>query len=157
MSSDVAFPILFFDFLSHETASLAGLALTSFLAATILPLSSEAVLAAMVLAKTAHWSVLWIVAGCANTLGSLANYWLGWFAARFQNSRWFPVDPPQFEKAQSFYQKWGWPSLLLSWVPFIGDPLTVIAGVFRTPLALFVLVVAFAKFGRYGVVLWLVS
>ena len=101
--------------------------------------------------------MLLIVAGCANTAGSLVNYWLGRFAARFCDRRWFPVNPQQFEKAQNLYQKWGWPSLLLSWVPFIGDPLTVIAGVLRAQLVLFICVVALAKFGRYAAVLWLLS
>lgn len=53
------------------------------------------------------------------------------------------------------YLRWGWPSLLLSWVPVVGDPLTVMAGVMRTPFALFLLLVAIAKFGRYAALLWL--
>ncbi|MCC2096797.1 MAG: DedA family protein [Hyphomicrobiales bacterium] len=138
-------------------ASLTGLGLTSFLSATILPMSSEAVLAGMAAAKAAPVSMLLLVAGIGNTLGSCVNWLLGLSLEHFRDRRWFPVSETQLERAQARYNRWGWPSLLLSWVPLIGDPLTVVAGLMRTPFLLFLTVVAIAKFGRYAVILWLLN
>ena len=139
-----------------NAASLSGLALTAFLAATILPLSSEAVFGALVLAGSAPGYVLVLVAGTANTAGSCVNYWLGRFLERYRDRRWFPVSAVQLSRAQDFYKRWGWPSLLLSWVPLIGDPLTIAAGFLRLPFRWFLPLVALAKFGRYALVLWLI-
>jgi membrane protein YqaA with SNARE-associated domain len=143
--------------ISTASASLAGLGLTSFLSATILPMSSEAVLAGMTAAKAAPVPLLLLVAGIGNTLGSCLNWLLGRSIEHFRGRRWFPVGEAQLERAQDRYNRWGWPSLLLSWVPLIGDPLTVVAGLMRTPFLLFLSVVAVAKFGRYAVILWLVA
>ena len=69
-----------------------------------------------------------------------------------RNHRWFPVKPAQLDKAQHWYQRYGKWSLLLSWAPFIGDPLTLAAGTLREPLWIFLSLVAIAKLGRYVVV-----
>lgn len=100
------------------------------------------------------WALL-LVASLANTAGSCVNWYLGRFAARFRDRRWFPVSEPALERAQRWYARFGWPSLLLSWVPIIGDPLTVVAGVLRVPIVVFVPLVALAKTGRYAALLWL--
>jgi len=65
--------------------------------------------------------------------------------------RWFPVNARQLDKARRHYERWGHWTLLLSWVPIIGDPLTLIAGVMREPLWRFLLLVTLAKGVRYGV------
>ena len=143
--------------ISTTSASLAGLGLTSFLSATILPMSSEAVLAGMAAAKAAPVTSLLLVAGTGNTLGSCVNWLLGRGIEHFRGRRWFPVSDVQLDRAQERYNRWGWPSLLLSWVPLIGDPLTVVAGLMRTPFLLFLTVVAVAKFGRYAMLLWLIG
>jgi membrane protein YqaA with SNARE-associated domain len=74
---------------------------------------------------------------------------LGRFIARFEGRRWYPVSREQVAKAEGWYHRWGKWSLLLSWAPFIGDPLTVVAGVLREPLPVFVALVTIAKVGRY--------
>ncbi|RUY32886.1 DedA family protein, partial [Mesorhizobium sp. M7A.F.Ca.US.001.04.1.1] len=61
----------------------------------------------------------------------------------------FPVKPQAFDRAAARYRRYGRWSLLLSWVPIIGDPLTVVAGVLREPLWSFVAIVTIAKAGRY--------
>ena len=94
-----------------------------------------------------------------NTLGSCVNWAAGRFLAHWQHHPRFPVKPAQFARYEAWYARWGW-SLLLSWAPIVGDPLTAIAGVFRTPLWLFVIVVGVAKLARYLVVaggVWLVT
>jgi membrane protein YqaA with SNARE-associated domain len=128
-----------------------GLFLAAFGAATLLPLQSEAVLVALLLSgKYALWSLL-AVATLGNVLGSLVNWWLGRAIERFQDRRWFPVSPKHLEKARGHYQRYGHWSLLLSWLPVIGDPLTLVAGVMREPLGRFLLIVTLAKGARYGV------
>jgi membrane protein YqaA with SNARE-associated domain len=96
------------------------------------------------------WSLL-AVATLGNVLGSLLNWWLGRGIERFRDRRWFPVSPRHLERAQKHYQRYGHWSLLLSWVPIIGDPLTLVAGVMREPLGRFLMIVTLAKGARYGV------
>jgi len=127
----------------------AGLFAVAFLAATILPAQSEILLAGMVLAEHYPAWALVAVASAGNVLGSVANWVLGRFIAHFEGRRWFPVSRNQVAKAEGWYHRWGRWSLLLSWAPFIGDPLTVVAGVLREPLPLFLALVSIAKVGRY--------
>ena len=134
-------------------ASLFGVA---FIAATVFPLQSEAALIALLLnGQQPVWALI-AVASVGNVLGSVVNWVLGRGIERFRDKRWFPASPAALERAQRAYQKWGKWSLLLSWAPFIGDPLTVMAGVLREPLPMFVLLVTMAKVSRYVTLAWLV-
>ncbi|VVN32649.1 Inner membrane protein YqaA [Pseudomonas fluorescens] len=128
-----------------------GLFVAAFGAATLLPLQSEAVLVGLLV--SGHYSLGWLlgIATLGNVLGSLVNWWLGRWVEHFKGRRWFPVSDRQLEKARSHYQRWGHWTLLLSWVPIIGDPLTLVAGVMREPLWRFVLLVTLAKGLRYAV------
>ncbi|WP_259781318.1 YqaA family protein [Aestuariispira ectoiniformans] len=132
-----------------------GLFLTAFFAATLLPIQSEAVLAALTVQK--GFSLWWLVlvAGVGNTLGSVVNWCLGRWCLHFQDRRWFPVPKAALAKAQDRFQRWGVWSLLLAWTPFIGDPLTFAAGVLRVRFDLFLLLVAISKFSRYIVVAYI--
>lgn len=132
-----------------EVATLGGLFVLAFVAATILPAQSEAALAALVLAGTYPPALLVAVAGIGNVLGSAVNWGLGRFVDRFRERRWFPVSAAALDRAARWYGRWGFWSLLLSWMPVIGDPLTVAAGLLREPLWRFLLVVGFAKVVRY--------
>ena len=128
-----------------------GLFAAAFGAATLLPLQSEAVLVGLLL-NGQYW--LWLllaVATLGNVLGSLVNWRLGRGIERFKDRRWFPVSPTNLERARRHYQRYGHWSLLLSWLPVIGDPLTLVAGVMREPLGRFLLIVTLAKGARYGV------
>jgi membrane protein YqaA with SNARE-associated domain len=128
---------------------LTGLFASAFLSATLLPGSSEAVLAGVLAAGKSPLAMAVLVATIGNTLGSCVNWGLGRFFAHFRHRPWFPVRPERFAQYSRWYQRWGIWSLLASWMPVIGDPLTVIAGVSRTPLVLFTLVVFIAKGIRY--------
>lgn len=133
-------------------AALWGLFLAAFAAATIIPAQSELVLAGLIAGGSGPVWLLISVATVGNTLGSAVNWLLGRFFNRFRAKRWFPVKEETLARAENWYRKYGRWSLLLSWVPFIGDPLTLAAGLLREPLASFIVIVALAKLARYLVV-----
>ncbi|QXI55853.1 YqaA family protein [Pseudomonas alvandae] len=128
-----------------------GLFLTAFGAATLLPLQSEALLVGLVLSERQAAWLLMGIATLGNVLGSLVNWWLGTRLEQFKDRRWFPVSPSHLDKARRHYQRYGYWSLLLSWLPIIGDPLTLMAGVMGEPWRRFLLIVTLAKGLRYGV------
>ena len=132
-----------------ELTSYIGLFVAALGAATLLPMQSEAVLVGMLLSDRYVVSTLLAVATVGNVLGSALNWLLGRSVERFRHKRWFPVSESKLEKAQQSYLRYGRWSLLLSWVPIIGDPLTVVAGVMREPLWSFLLIVTLAKGVRY--------
>lgn len=123
--------------------------ISAFGAATLLPLQSEAVLVGL-LVKSFHpaWMLI-AVASLGNILGSCVNWYLGLKIEQFKNKKWFPVSEKNMTKAEAIYQKYGYWSLLLSWVPIIGDPITLIAGLLKENFARFLLMVSIAKIGRY--------
>jgi len=131
--------------------SLLSLFISAFLAATLLPLSSEVLLLAL-LRDGGNALLLVTVASIGNTLGSVVNWWLGHFLLRFKDRPWFYFTPAQIDRAQHWYQRYGKWSLLFAWMPFLGDGLTLIGGVMRVRLWLFVLLVGFGKTTRYIVV-----
>ena len=124
---------------------------SALIAATVFPAQSEMVLVYLV-QQAAHpvWALV-VVASIGNVLGSVINYALGYSVHRFKDRRWFPASPQQMDRAQAFYAKWGRYSLLASWVPIIGDPITVVAGVLHDRFLVFLILVAIAKSGRYVV------
>ncbi|MGO4003978.1 YqaA family protein [Pseudomonas fluorescens] len=131
-----------------------GLFIAAFGAATLLPLQSEAVLVGLLLNGQYGMWLLLAVATVGNVLGSLVNWWLGRRIERFKDRRWFPVSPARLEQAGQHYRRYGHWSLLLSWLPIVGDPLTLVAGMMREPLARFLLIVTLAKGARYAVLAW---
>jgi membrane protein YqaA with SNARE-associated domain len=126
-----------------------GLFTASFLAATVLPFQSEVLLFGMLLAEHYHWLALVMVASFGNILGSVVNWGLGRSLAIFEDRPWFPVKREKMARAERWYHQYGRWTLLLSWVPFIGDPLTIVAGILREPLPIFLLLVSVAKIARY--------
>ena len=131
-----------------ELGVYAALFAVAFGAATLLPLQSEALLAGLLMADYAP-ALLIAIAGIGNVLGSTVNWGIGRQVERFRNRRWFPANEAQLERGRRWYQRYGKWSLLLSWVPVIGDPLTLVAGVMREPLPKFLVLVTIAKLGRY--------
>ena len=127
----------------------AGLFAAAFLSATVLPFQSEVVLFGLLLTEHYQWWLLILVASVGNTLGSAVNWLLGRLVAEFENQPWFPVRRDTILRAEKWYHRFGRWSLLLSWLPFIGDPLTIVAGVLREPFPVFVALVALAKTARY--------
>ena len=121
----------------------------SFLAATILPLSSELVLSTMLLTDSFDKYLLLVVASFGNILGSSVNWYLGKKILIFKDKKWFPANERQIAKGEIYFKKYGIWSLLLAWVPIIGDPLTILAGVLRVNFFTFLLLVSISKISRY--------
>jgi membrane protein YqaA with SNARE-associated domain len=131
-----------------------GLFIAAFLAATILPLSSELVLSVLLLSGLSPTTLV-IVATVGNVLGSLTNYALGYWASLAFVKKWLKLSEAEFESAEERFKKYGLFSLLFAWVPIIGDPITVIAGILRIRLWLFLILVTIGKLLRYIVISYL--
>lgn len=132
-----------------------GLFVSAFLAATILPLSSELVLSSLLLGGLAPGTLV-LLATAGNVLGSLTNYALGYWASTAVVKKWLKMSEAEFMKAEQRFAKYGMFSLCFAWVPVIGDPLTVIAGVLRVRLLWFLLLVTAGKLMRYVAVSYVV-
>ena len=136
-----------------DTATLGGLLFAAFLAATLLPAQSELLLAGLYVAgEHSPWGLL-AAASAGNVLGSALNWGLGRYFVHFQHRRWFPLKPESLDKATGWFRRWGAWSLLLAWVPVIGDPLTFAAGALRINFLLFLALVTIGKVGRYAAVM----
>jgi membrane protein YqaA with SNARE-associated domain len=132
-----------------DITAYAGLFFSALIAATLLPMQSEAVLAGLIVASKQSPVLLIVVASLGNILGAVINWLMGRGIERFKDRTWFPAKGAVLERAQNWYSRYGKWSLLLSWLPIIGDPLTVIAGVMREPLRTFIVLVAIGKITRY--------
>ncbi|AQZ80659.1 hypothetical protein BUM88_02920 [Acinetobacter calcoaceticus] len=130
--------------------------ISAFGAATLLPLQSEAVLVTLLLKGQYSALLLISIATLGNVLGSCVNWWLGLKIEQFKHRKWFPVSEKRLQQAQSFYHKYGFYSLLLSWTPIIGDPITLVAGLFKENFWRFLGIVLIAKAGRYLFIYWVV-
>ncbi len=128
-----------------------GLFVAAFLAATILPLSSEVVLSTLLLNGFTPTTLI-AVATAGNVLGALCNYGLGYWLSISKVKKWLGLSDDDLLQAQQRFQRYGTFSLLFAWVPIIGDPLTLIAGVLRVHWGWFLLLVTIGKLLRYMVV-----
>ena len=129
----------------------------SFLAATILPFSSELTLAGLIATSNYDNLLLLIVASIGNTLGSVVNWALGFYSRNLTTKKWFPFKETQIERSSKWFDKFGKLSLLFAWVPIIGDPLTLVAGLLRVKFFNFLILVMIGKISRYLVIFYLLS
>ncbi|WP_338665944.1 YqaA family protein [Pararoseomonas sp. SCSIO 73927] len=139
-----------------ELTAYGSLFAAAFIAATLLPAQSEAVMVGLLLTGDYSPMLLVLVASVGNVGGAVLNWTLGRAVERFRGRRWFPVPDKALDRAQAWFTRFGIWSLLLSWLPIGGGALTVVAGVLRVPFWRFVVLVALGKVGRY-VVLALVT
>lgn len=129
---------------------------SAFLAATIVPFYSEVSVAGALAAGAAPLMLIG-VATAGNTLGAVVGWWLGRLVLHFRSRRWFPASASQLERAQRWFQRFGVWSLLFAWLPVGGDALTIVAGIMRVRLDLFVVLVGIGKGLRYAVVVGLLQ
>ncbi|WP_370878535.1 YqaA family protein [Pararhizobium capsulatum] len=115
---------------------------------------SEAALVLAVQAGEVPVTALFVAATMGNVLGAVLNFLLGRFLIRFESRRWFPLNPRNRAKAEALFARYGRPVLLFSFLPVIGDPLTLVAGLLRTPLPVFLAYVTIGKAARYALILW---
>ena len=134
-----------------------SLFIISFLAATILPFSSELTLAGLVATSNYDNLLLLIVASLGNVLGSVVNWILGFYSRNLSKKKWFPFKDEQVEKSSKWFNKYGRWSLLFAWVPIIGDPLTLAAGLLRVKFLEFLILVTIGKVSRYLIIFYLLS
>lgn len=127
-----------------------GLFFSALIASTLFPMGSEVVLIALLEQKHNVW-LLWLVATSGNTLGSCINYAVGYWASAYVMNKYH--DSPSWQKGQQFYNRYGVWSLLFAWLPIIGDPLTLIAGLARTHFRIFFILVLIGKGARYAVLI----
>jgi membrane protein YqaA with SNARE-associated domain len=132
-----------------------GLFLSAFLAATLLPIYSEAVIIALTGAGGFDAVLLVAVATVGNTLGSVVNWILGKSFLHWSDRKWFPFSQRQLDRGSEWFRRYGEWSLLLAWTPVIGDPLTFVAGVLRVRLVPFLVLVGIGKLARYAILVWL--
>ena len=129
----------------------------SFLAATILPFSSELTLAGLIATSNYDNLLLLIVASFGNILGSVVNWVLGFYSINLTAKKWFLFKGRQIESSSKWFDKFGKWSLLFAWVPVIGDPLTLAAGLLRIKFIEFLILVAIGKVSRYLIVFYLMG
>ena len=125
----------------------------SFLAATILPLSSELMLASLLTGSNYNGLLLLSSASLGNILGSVFNWLLGYYLLNYVTKKWFPFKQNQIDRASNWFKKFGLWSLLFAWIPIIGDPLTLVAGILRVRFSFFIILVSAGKITRYLIVL----
>jgi membrane protein YqaA with SNARE-associated domain len=130
----------------------------AFISATILPGGSEVVLIAAIGLGNVDWVTLVAVATLGNTLGSSTNWVIGRIYAEYKDDPRLPkflrspISPEKYEKYAAWYAKWGVWTLAASWVPLIGDALTIVSGIMKAPFWLSMIIIAFAKGTRYVLV-----
>ena len=129
----------------------------SFLAATILPFSSELTLAGLISTSNYDNLLLLVVASFGNVLGSVFNWSLGFYSRNLSAKKWFPFKETQIERSSKLFSKFGKWSLLFAWLPIVGDPLTFVAGLLRVRFLDFIILVAIGKVSRYLIVFYLIG
>ncbi|OYX42092.1 MAG: hypothetical protein B7Z02_13285 [Rhodobacterales bacterium 32-67-9] len=129
------------------------LIVSAFLSATLLPGSSEAVLVSLLAAGQGQPAFLVGAASFGNVAGAVVNWLLGRFFSHYGDRAWFPIASESAARARLRFLRYGSWSLLLSWVPVIGDPLTLVAGLLRVGFWRFLLLVSAGKALRYLVIL----
>lgn len=125
----------------------------SFLAATVLPIASEWLLAALV-AQPVDLTAAVAVATAGNTLGAVTTWAIGVWGGTWVMRRWLRISDSDRIRAEAWYARWGSWSLLLAWLPIVGDPLCLVGGLLKVPLMRFIPLVAAGKAARYVVVAW---
>jgi membrane protein YqaA with SNARE-associated domain len=99
---------------------------------------------------------LLIVASFGNTLGSVVNWALGFYSRNLTTKKWFPFKDKRIKNSSKWFSKFGKWSLLFAWVPIIGDPLTLVAGLLRVKFLDFVILVAIGKVSRYFLIYYFI-
>ena len=120
--------------------------------ATLVPFGSEMYFATLLSLNKYNNLLLLIAVSTGNILGSVFNWVCGYYVNYFIKKPWFPIKKEKIKKGTEIFNKYGKWSLLLSWAPFIGDPITFVAGTLRFSLIPFLILVSIGKVGRYLII-----
>ena len=130
--------------------------ISALLSATLLPGSSEAFLLYQ-LSKGGQALDLVLTATAGNLLGALITYGMGRAGNTAMHRRWLRIDQSALERAERWFNRWGLSSLLLSWLPVVGDPLCLAAGLLRVRLVWFLALAGIGKLARYALLAGMLS
>lgn len=130
-----------------------ALFLSALISSTLLPGGSEALLLYKLHAGGDPQGLVW-TATVGNVLGSLITYGMGRMGNEVVHRKWFRMSEKDVARAEHWFGRYGQPSLLFAWLPVVGDPLCLVAGLLRSPLIWFLVLVAIGKFGRYAFIAW---
>lgn len=129
-----------------------GIFIIAFLASTLIPLGSETFVILMANLGYNTWLIL-LFATTGNYLGSLTNYYIGKYGNEFFLSKKIKYSSKIKKKAEEIYSKYGAPTLFLSWLPIIGDPLCIVPGILHLDIRIFSFWVILGKLFRYSIIL----
>jgi membrane protein YqaA with SNARE-associated domain len=132
-----------------------NLFILSFLASTVLPIGSEALVVALVHQGFSPFNVI-MVATAGNFLGSCTTYYIG-LKGRPLLEKYLSPSPEQLKKSEILFKKYGIYTLLFTWVPGIGDVITMVAGLMHISFKYFSILVFLGKFGRYFSIAYLAT
>ncbi len=130
-----------------------SLFISALISSTLMPGGSEALLLFR-LHEGAAPLLLVLTATVGNVLGSVITYAMGRLGNAALHRRWLRMDEATVDRAEKWFSRFGQPALLFAWLPFVGDPLCLVAGLLRSPLWLFVLLVTLGKAARYALLAW---
>ena len=120
--------------------------------ATIIPFGSEAYFITLLSLEKYNHFILFVVASVGNVLGSLFNWICGFYINFFIKKSWFPINNKIIDRGNKLFTKYGKWSLLISWFPLVGDPITFAAGTLMYPIIPFLVLVSIGKVGRYLII-----
>jgi membrane protein YqaA with SNARE-associated domain len=121
---------------------------TSFLASTIFPFGSEA-LVVYLITQGHSIEIVVVIASIGNYLGALTTYLLGWLGREKYLEKYLQMKQSELKRGEQIFEKYGAPILLFTWVPLVGDALTAIGGIFKLNFVVFSIYVFIGKFIRY--------
>jgi len=127
--------------------------INSFISATLFPLGSEALLL-YYLSENFNYIYLLAIASIGNTFGSILNYWFGLKGEQYLLSKKM-IKEKNIKKYKKYFDKYGAYTLLLSWMPIVGDGFTLIAGSLKYDIKRFIILVFISKFSRYSFIIFL--
>jgi len=128
---------------------------SALISSTLFPGGSEAVLLYR-LHEGGDAMVLVLVATVGNVLGSLITYAMGRLGNEAVHRKWLRMDEEKVARAEHWFRKYGQVSLVFAWLPIVGDPLCLVAGLLKSPMIWFVVLVTIGKAARYSVLAWLI-
>jgi len=126
---------------------------SALISATLFPGGSEDLLLYRLNEGGAALSLV-LIATAGNVLGSLITYAMGRLGNEALHRRWVRISEESVNRAESWFARFGRPALLFAWLPIVGDPLCLVAGLLRCNIGLFLLLVSIGKLARYTLLAW---